>query len=285
MQTCFYFLFFFCLSFFVRIDSVEISLPHVLVSVAPHKFFVEKIGGDTLEVNLIVPAGASAHTYEPTTKQMLSASRASLWFRIGEPFENRVIQTLASHNPHLRVIDLRQNLDLIIPTCGQGCSCHKNSADLHFWLSARLAQIQATTIAEALIEAYPQNSTLYQTNLLKFQNELKQLDVKIIHILKTAENRNILVSHPAYAYFCRDYGLHQYSIEFEGKDPTAQQLNSVLALARKNNIKTIFIQKQYSNKGARLIAQEIEARLITLDPYSEQYLDTMQSIAQAFAEG
>lgn len=262
------------------------QVPYVLVSVAPHKFFVEKVAGNTVEVGLMVPAGASAHTYEPTPKQMLAASRAAMWFRTGETFENRAIEALKSHNPALRIVDLRQGLDLIAPGChGSGCCCHANSMDLHFWLSARMAKIQAKTIANALSQAYPEHQQLFEQNLQKFHEELSQLDRDIQNILEKMTNRNVLVSHPAYAYFCRDYDINQYSIEFEGKDPTPKQLNQTVNLAKRLGIKTIFIQMQYNNKGARLVAEEINARVVTLDPYSEQYIKSMLQIAQAFAEG
>lgn len=260
------------------------AVPYVLVSVAPHKLFVEKIAGDTVQVGLLVPAGTSAHTYEPTPKQMLAASRACIWFRIGEPFETRAIQALKSYNSSLEIVDLRQGLDLI--DCAHtSCTCHANTSDLHFWLSARMAQTQADTIAEALSKIYPEHTHLYQTNLKQFKEELKNLDHEIQTILQPIKNRHILVSHPAYAYFCRDYQLIQSCIEFEGKDPTPQQLNKILNFARNSSIHTIFIQMQYNNKGARLIAQTIGAKVVTLDPYAECYFDSMLEIAHAFAEG
>lgn len=265
--------------------QAETANPFVLVSVSPHKFFVEQIAGDTLKVGLMVPAGASAHTYEPTPKQMMAASGATIWFRIGEPFENKAIQALKSHHPELKIVDLRQGLDLIAGSCCCHQKCHAQSMDLHFWLSARLAQIQAETIAKALMEVYPEHTEVYKANLAKFQADLKGLDEKIQEILKPIKNRHILVSHPAYAYFCRDYGLSQYSIEVEGKDPTPQQLTRTLQLARRLNIRTIFIQIQYNNKGARLVADEIGANIVTLDPYAEDYYPSMLAIAHAFAEG
>jgi zinc transport system substrate-binding protein len=262
------------------LTAKEEGHPSVLVSVAPHKFFVEKIAGNTVDVILMVPAAASAHTYEPTPRQMLAASKAQLWFRIGETFENRAIQALRSHRPDLIIVDMRQGLDLI----AEGCCHHHASLDLHFWLSARLAKKQAETIAQALSQAYPQHQELYAKNLKKFHEELDQLDQDIQTILLSISNRNILVSHPAYAYFCRDYDLRQFSIEFEGKDPTPQQLTKVLKLAKDLKIRTIFIQMQYNNKGARLIAEQIGAKVVTLDPYSEQFYESMLEIARAFAE-
>ena len=93
-----------------------------------------------------------------------------------------------------------------------------------------------------------------------------------------------MVSHPAYAYFCRDYQLKQLSIEFEGKDPTPQKLTKILTQARNEHIRRIYIQLQYNNKGAKLIAREIGAEVITLDPYSEQFFASMREIAKAFSQ-
>lgn len=289
MIQAFYRNFLFFLTFLLAQSFLPITLfadvPTVLVSIAPHKFFVEKIAKETVTVQLMVPAGASAHTYEPTPRQMITASKADLWFRIGEPFENRAIQAFKSHHPNIGIIDLREGLDLISTHDGLvHCGCCHGAVDLHFWLSARQAQIQAQTIANALSQAFPGNAKFYQKNLQTFQQELKELDEKIKGILAPLQNRNILVSHPAYAYFCRDYQLLQFAIEVEGKDPTPQQMTKLLHFARQFHARTIFIQMQYNNKAAKLVAETLGARLIILDPYSEHYLTTMLEIAHAFAE-
>jgi len=255
---------------------------YILVSVAPHRFFVQKIAGDNVEVGLMVPAGASAHTYEPSPKQMIAAGKADIWFRIGETFENKAAASLQAHHESLQIIDLRRNLDLISdPT--HACCHHKDCMDLHFWLSPRQARIQAQTIADTLIATYPEHAQLYRDNLVKFTQELDKLDQQIIAILEPLQNRTVMISHPAYGYFARDYDLEQLSIEFEGKDPTPQQLTRILESARKAHITTIFVQPQYSNKGAALIAREIGAEVVSLDPYSENYDAVMLDIARHFA--
>ena len=258
----------------------------VLVSVSPHKFFVEKIAGNTVTVGLMVPAGSSAHTYEPTPKQMLAASKADIWFTIGEGFEVRAVRALTSYNPKMDIVDLREGVDMIKadPLTGACCCCHANSQDLHFWLSARQAKIQATTIAKALIAHYPENTALYLSSLGSFVKELDALDAQIGSILAPLKNRLIMVSHPAYAYFCRDYDLAQLSIEFEGKDPTPQQLNTILNKARAAHIDRVFIQAQYPSKGAKLFARELKAKIVMLDPYAEDYINSMLEIANAFGE-
>jgi zinc transport system substrate-binding protein len=273
--------------FFLFSNPAYADVPTVLVSVAPHQFFVEKIAKGTVQVQLMVPAGASAHTYEPTARQMMTAAKAEMWFRIGEPFENKAIEALKSHHPSLKIVDLRDHLDLISHDQnhpGGGCCCCPGAVDLHFWLSTRQAEIQAKTIADALSKAYVGYANFYQSNLISFQQELKELDEKIKRVLAPLKNRRILVSHPAYAYFCRDYDLEQFSIEVEGKDPSPQQMTKLLTLARRYNFHRIFIQMQYNNKAAKLVADTLGARLIVLDPYSEHYLSSMLEIADAFAE-
>lgn len=265
--------------------QIQAEIPYVLVTVAPHKFMVEKIAQGAVQVHLMVPAGASAHTYEPTPKQMILASKGEIWFRTGEPFENRAIQALKSHRPSLEIVDLRQGLDLISASSGcTHCKCCPGSVDLHFWLSARQAQIQAQTIANTLSNAFPDHANEFRQNLLTFQKELQELDKKIESILSPLQNRDILVSHPAYAYFCRDYNLKQHAIEVEGKDPTPQQMTKLLNLVKQLGIQTIFIQMQYNNKAAKLVADTLGARLVVLDPYSEQLITSMLEIAHAFAD-
>ena len=260
------------------------ELPYVLVSVSPHKYVVEKIAGDTVNVGLLVPAGASAHTYEPTPKQMLTASQAKIWFRIGEGFEARALKTLTAHNSRMIVTDLRRNVDMIVSDAHTGCPhCHAAGQDLHFWLSARQLQRQARTVAEVLSVAYPEHKARYEQALAAFIDELEQLDQDIRALLSPIKGQIILVSHPAYAYFCRDYGLVQRSIEFEGKDPTPQQMTRTLNLAREANVKKVFIQAQYNNKGARLFAQQLGAEVVMLDPYAENVNKSMLDIARNFA--
>lgn len=256
---------------------------YVLVSVAPYKNFVEKIAGDTVQVGLMVPAGASSHTYEPTPKETMAASKADAWFMIGETFETRAGRAIKSHHPDIVFFNLLEGVDLIA-SGPHSCRCHPSCNDLHVWLSARQAAIQAKSIAKGLSQLYPQNKELYQSNLEKLLGELQELDKQISAEMSPLKQRWIMVSHPAYAYFARDYALQQLSIEFEGKDPTPRQLTSVLELARAHNIKTIFTQIQYSNKGARLIADILKGKTVDLNPYAEDYFQSLREIARQIAQ-
>jgi zinc transport system substrate-binding protein len=256
----------------------------VLVTLAPYKFFVEQIAGDTVEVKLVVPTGASPHSYEPTARQILDASKADIWFLIGESFEERAVQALTSYKTDLKTIDMRSGIELIEEREPGHEHCHHHGCDdPHIWMSPELVKKQGRTITETLIEKYPERALLYTENLRKFEEKLNELDKQISTILESMKNRTILVSHPAYAYFCKDYGLKQISIEFEGKDPSPNQLTKILQRARKNMSPFVYIQVQNPSKGAKLVAEEIGARIVDLDPYGENYFENMIHISKSFA--
>lgn len=260
--------------------------PTVLVSVPPYRFFVNEIAKDTVTVKLMVPVGASAHTYEPTPKQMIQSTDGDIWFRLGEPFETKAIPALLQVNPSMKVVDLREGISLLHGSCKHqhvhssgGCG-----SDLHLWLSPKIAAKQAQIIATALQNRYPENAEYYQRNLNYLLEALDRLDTHIQTVLEPVKNRTLLVSHPAYAYFCQDYHFRQIAIEFEGKDPTSKQLTTLLREAKNSHVRAIFTQPQYSDKAARLISKQIDAQVIELDPYAEDYFVTMKLIAKLVAE-
>lgn len=274
---------FFCFiaTFLAAVAAADQS-HYVLVSVAPYKHFVEKIAGDTVQVGLMVPAGASSHTYEPTPKETMAAAKADGWFLVGETFESKAGKAIQSHHPEIVFFNLLEGVDMI-SSGPQTCRCHPGCKDLHVWLSPRQTAIQAKTIAAGLTKLYPEHKELYARNLEKLLVEFKELDQAIAQELAPLKQRWIMVSHPAYAYLARDYNLQQLSIEFEGKDPTPKQLTNVLQQARAHHITTIFTQIQYSNKGARLIADILKGKTVNLNPYAEDYFHSLREIAHQIA--
>lgn len=253
--------------------------PKVIVTVAPTKFIVERIAGDKVIVEKFVPAGASPHSFEPTSRQLLEASKGVLWFRIGEGFEGRTLDVFKGKT---KIINLRDGLPLI---CGKSCQCHpQDPHDPHIWLSTRLLKIQSKTIAQALSELLPDSKPLFESNLAELTAELDILDDEIKAMVAASPRKYILVTHPAFGYFCRDYGLTQLSIEFEGKEPTPRQMTDLLQLAREQKIDRIFLEPQHNTKGGLRIASELNIPTFWLDPYKENVLENLKTIAKAFTE-
>lgn len=256
----------------------------ILVSLSPHKQFVKKISDDLLKIYSIVPDGADPHTFEPTPKQMVAASECDIWFYVGEGFETKALPALESYSNRLKLVDLRKNIDLILGDGHNDCPSCAHGADLHFWLSAKEGQIQAKTIYEALVQKYPEHAAVFSKNYQLFIEELQKLDAQLTKLLAPVKNRIFMVSHPAFAYFCRDYNLDEISIEFEGRSPTPQQLTTVLESAKKEHIQVIVGLKHLSNKGVLLIGKELKVQVLILDPHHDSLFDTLLQLSNAIAQ-
>ncbi|MCP5507887.1 MAG: zinc ABC transporter substrate-binding protein [Chlamydiales bacterium] len=255
----------------------------VLVSIAPYKYFVERIAGDTVDVTVLVPPGASSHSFEPSPKQVDAIAKADIWFRIGEGFEKQLIQVLQGHRPNMQIINLRQGVNMITLDKQHRC-CSEDFEDVHIWLSPREAQIQAQTIANVLSATYPQHRELFQQNAKTFIRDLQEVDADLTKKLSKIKGKPVMVSHAAYGYMARDYGFNQQAVEYEGRDPTGKQLTNLIQQARAEGVAVIFVQPQHSSKGARLIAQYLNARIVELDPYSADYIENLRHIGDAFSQ-
>jgi len=257
--------------------------PTILVSIAPYQFLVQQIGGDALSVQTVVPPGISPHAYEPTAQQVRALDRGAVWFRIGELFEDKILSILKSRNPNLVTADLREGIDLLDdPTCHLHSS--QDHRDRHIWLSPKLAAIQTGRMAEILAQEFPEHRETFFENAKTLQEALSQLDQEIATLLHSVKDRVLLVSHPAFGYFCRDYQFEQLSVEFEGKDPRPRHLEEILQKAISHRAEIAIALPQHNNKGAQIIAEKLHVPVRMIDPYSPQYFETLLFLAHMIAD-
>lgn len=264
----------------------------VLVSIAPYAFFVDQIAGKSISVDTLIPEGANPHIYEPKPKEVGKVRGAALWIRLGESFDQKVFKVLQEQNPDMKIVDITQGIHLLSACEAENDLQHSHcdhgaqdeGKDLHIWLSPRLAKVQAQTIAQALSHTFPENQALYEKNLAAFNLKLDEVDQTISKMLDPFKGEAILVSHPAFAYFCKDYNLIQLSVEMEGKEPLPQQITQLLQEAQNYKVATVILEPQYSNKGAELIAEQLHVPTVVIDPYTEDYLDNLLHIADIIAK-
>lgn len=279
------FLRFFC----TLILSYSLSLageekPLLLVTQAPYLYLVSQIAGENFDVMSMVPPAASAHTYEPTPKEMIQASKAAIWFFLGEPFEQKALDAMHHANPSMEFVDLKSGINLIKGTCSHAHAHGHCSADLHIWLDPLLAKKQAGLIHEALIKKYPSLKEELTKRFDLLAIKLEELDRWIRDKVRPLPHKNLMVSHPAYGYFCLAYGFTQISVEMEGRDPTAKQLTQILNWARGHSLHFILTQPQYSDKAARRIASELNLELVSVDPYAQDYDANLRQIVTLIVE-
>lgn len=258
----------------------------VSVTVLPQAELVKAVGGDRVAVTVLVPPGADPHSYEPTAGQMVSLSDSRIYFRLGEgllPFEDRFVSGLRNVNRNMTVVDTSDGIEFIQE---EGDSDHPGGygKDPHVWLSVRNAEIMVSHISDALSAADPEHAAEYSHNRDAYLDRLTVLDGEITQQLSGLEPREFLTVHDAWGYFARDYNLTQIAINANDKEPSAQAIREIIARAREDGIKTVFIEPEFSPRSADVIAQAIGGRVVQIDPLAPDYSDNMARIAQAFAE-
>lgn len=265
----------------------------VAVSILPQAWLVKKIGGQHVEVLTLMQPGGQAETYQPTDAMVGQVANASVYFRIGVPFENGPWFEALQASTQLTIVDTRQGIPLRRLTRhlheSETTDPHTDwdqahgGEDPHIWLCPRLLKLQASTVADALGRLDPLHEPQYQANLRALEAELDALDGDVRQRLEPFRGRTILVFHPAWGYFAHEYGLRQIAIELEGKDPTDHELTRLQQLARRERIAVVFVQPQFSGRSARAVAGAIGARLEQLDPLAPDVPANMVRVAQAMA--
>lgn len=253
----------------------------VFVSILPQKYFVERVGGGRVAVSVMVGSGQSPETYEPTPRQMAALSRARLYFSIGVAFEDTWMKRIQAANPALRLVPMQRGVALLPLT---GPSGEPSGTDPHIWTSPARVKIMATAIRAALIELDPAHRGEFEANYRAFIAELDALDRELRAILAQARGKPLMMFHPSWGYFANDYGLRQIPIEAEGKEPGARSLARVIDLGKREDVKVIFVQTQFSRRTAETVAAAIGARVVAVDPLAEDYPQNLLRVAREFAD-
>ncbi len=259
--------------------------PRLAVSILPQRYLVRQIAGDRFPIDVLIPPGYSPATYSPTPGQIRNLAHSRAWFRIGYiPFEKFWMKRIADNNPELRIVDTSTGVFMIRKGPDHKDTGAHSGVDPHIWLSPRAVSIQAGNIFRALERIDPSNRAEYRTNHDRLQREISQLDALLSLRLKNLKTRHFLVFHPSWAYFARDYGLEQVSIEVEGKSPRPMDLARTIARAREMGVHTVFVQKQFDTAAAEVVAREIRGRVALLDPLSEDWPGNLLAVARALED-
>lgn len=269
--------------------------PRVLVAIAPLAGLVQRLAPEA-RVEVLLPPGASPHTYEPTPRRLMALSEADLYLGLDLPFERSISAKLGDLNPGLKAVDLSAGITrrrLRVRHGHDGKPAHPDGQadgqagepDPHLWLSPRLGMVLAANAARALGEADPARAALYLANLAGLQNELTALDQRLARVLAPLRGREFLVYHPAFGYFADAYGLVQEPVELEGKSPGPRALAAIIERARAEGIRVVFVQPQMPAASARQVAQAIGGVVAPLDPLAPDYLANLERLAQTLEQG
>jgi zinc transport system substrate-binding protein len=306
--------------------TAAVSLPSraapidVAVTLEPEAFFVERVGGAAVRVQVLVGPGQCAETYEPTPKQMARLSASRVYFAIGMPMEETLLPRLRANQPTLTVVDIRAGIpirqferDLLGPAEGgdaeeaagdhgrddsrdhedrqdlhghQGHHDHLHAGeDPHVWLNPHHAKVMTTNVAAALARIDPAHAAEYQSRAHALLAELDTLDAEVATLLAPVRGRDLLVYHPFYGYLADAYGLRQVPIEVGGFKPGSKYLTRVVERAQRDGGKAVFGQEGAATASAETVAREIGASVVLLDPMSRDYVANLRLMAAKIRDG
>lgn len=244
----------------------------VYTAILPQKYFVERIGGDTVEVSAMVQAGFSPGTYEPKPEQMTALADSSAFFSVGAPFEKVWLGKIAGVNPNMKVVDTAAGIDRI--PSGKGF-------DAHIWLGPEAVKSQVRTIRDALIELNPSAKTLYEKNCDAFLVEVEQLQKELTARFAPLKDRGFLVFHPAWSYFAREFGLEQIAVEKNGQEPNAGDLAALVEKVKARGFKVVIVHPEFSTRAAEILAGEIGAKTVVISPLNPDWFNNQRLMADA----
>lgn len=280
---------------FLLLTSYIFSNINAVVSILPEQTFVNAIGGDKVNVSLMVQPGNSPHTYEPKPSQMIDIAKADLYFAIDVEFEHVWLPKFQSLNPKMQVIDLADNVTKMqMQEKHEGevedehhseHDEHKHEGeDPHIWTAPSNVKIIAKNIYNALKKIDPVNIGYYKRNLDIFLASIDETDRQIIHILSSIEDeRRFMVFHPSWGYFAKAYNLEQIAVEVEGKEPKPKELIHLLTEAKEEKVKAIFTQPEFSDTVAKIIAKELHIPVVKVSPLAANWSENLINIAKAIA--
>lgn len=256
--------------------------PILTVTLEPLRYFTEAIAGNNYEVVSMVPKGSSPESYDPTPQQLVNLSKSQAYFRIGYiGFEQAWMKKLEANCPNMKVYNTSKGIDLIRDKGHwHGDHFHEGGVEPHVWNSTQNALIIADNIYQALCELDSTHQEDYQKRLDVLKQTIRQTDANVRTLLENADS-TFLIYHPALSYFARDYGLKQVSIEEGGKEPSPAQLKTLIETCRNEKVHTIFVQQEFDQRNAQLIANELGVNIVSINPLSYDWVKEMIRIAEA----
>lgn len=289
------------LSFASGLGAQEQKIP-VTASIVPLADFCRQIGGDKVDVQVLIPPGASPHTFEPPPSVVARAVSAKLFLYIGEglePWAERMAKSLKKGSVALEAARglplIRETHSEEPPKPNQGKEKHSHShggANPHIWLDPVLVKEICNKIAGALILVDPSQREYYQKNLASYLEKLEALHQEIQEAVGSFKIRKYVCFHPAYVYFAKRYGLEEAGvIELSpGREPSPKHLKNLVATIKEHGIQVVLAEPQLNPRVAEVIAKEAGVRVAMLDPlggrppYGSDYLALMRYNLQVMAQ-
>ena len=262
-------------------------------SILPLGDFLDQLGGERIQVTVLIPPGASPHVFEPSPAAVAEAAKARVLVYVGaglDPWVSRLVARRGPDDPG--VVQATAGLPLIAEVAphshghhpGKGAAHRHEQGNPHVWLDPVLAQDICRRIAAALMAVDPEYREYYQGNLSRYLAELEALHREIEAAVASFRLKEFVSFHPAFTYFARRYGLTEAGVieAAPGREPTPGHLKRLAAQLKKSGARAVFAEPQLSPRAAEVLAREAGVKVLILDPlggrppYGRDYLKLMR---------
>ena len=267
------------------LSTVSYAKLPVIVSILPLQTFTQAIGGDQVTTTVMVQPGSSPHTYEPKPSQMQRIAKAKLYLAIGVEFEKVWLPKFHDLNPKLPIVDTSRGITHRIMNERHSDPGEKvTHPDPHVWTIPANGRIIAKNILTALTQADPSHAEAYQKNYQAFLQTIDQTDVKIRSLLSgVPKGTKFMVFHPSWGYFADAYDLVQLPVQVAGKSPKPRELVALIQQAKKENVRAIFTQPEFSDKMAQVMAHELHIPVRKISPMARDWSANLIHLAREIA--
>ena len=246
----------------------------VVVTVAPLAGLVDRVAPGISRVTVMIPAGGSPVTYEPTLSRVRAASSADLYVAVAHPafaWETTWLSGLVRQDE--------------VPVISSADGCDVIPDDPHVWLSLPCARSIAERIARAVQRARPEAAESVAASLADLMEEMNDMRRVADSTLEPHRGGGFIVLHPAWGYLARDYDLQQMAILVHGAgDAGPAELATIVNQGRARGLADVVVQPQFSMEPARLVANELGGETVMLDPLARDWAASFGDAVRVLAE-
>ncbi len=274
--------------FFILISSPNLGAGEtvrVVTTIPILEDLVNQIGGQEVSTQSLLTGMESPHTYGPKPSDLATLQKAQIFIKIGAGLEGWVENMLkSSHNPDLLLVNTSKNVPLLESENSHHAGSDHHVRNPHIWLDPQNVKMMLIQITAALITVSPEKKNIFQKNQDQYFKKLDALETEIHRLFEGISNKKIISYHPAWPYFSERFGIIiAADIQKQiGTEPSVKHLSQLIRLIKEQNIKVIVSEPQLNPKIPNTLAQETEARVITLTslpgglPNTENYLSMMR---------
>ncbi len=252
---------------------------------------VRQVGGDTIDLDVLLPVGADPHGFEPSPRDIAKIADADLVFANGAGLEEFLQPLIQNAGGKARLFEVSEGIELIEGQPGdEHQDADEHGYDPHVWMDPNNVIRWTQNIEKALSENDPRNAAAYSANAASYREQLQQLDAWAREqvALVPPSRRVLVVDHLAYSYFAERYGFQQAAAIIPSfstlAEPSAQELAQLEETIKKLKVEAVFVGNSVNPALAKRVAADTGTRLVSLysgslsDPGGEAdtYLKYMQ---------